>query len=126
MEVWSIDTGDWRVYFLKHARFEGGFTDVSDRRIKHDISPTTVEALPEIENFNFKEYKMDSDDRYVDLGLIAQEAGILRVADDELEGIDIQKGIMLALKGVQELNLIIKEQAQEIAELKKQIEERGL
>lgn len=75
-------------------------------------------ALPEIEQFDFKEYKMDSDGRYVDLGLIAQEAGILRVADDELEGINIQKGIMLALKGIQELQEVVKNQAQEIAQLK--------
>lgn len=126
-DIWKFGPstqGDWRIYFMKHARFEGGFTDVSDRRVKYDIKPTEIEALSEIEQFNFKGYKMLSDDREVDLGLIAQEAGILRVADDELEGIDIQKCIMLALKGVQELNLIIKEQAQEIAELKKQIEER--
>lgn len=123
-DIWKFgpsSTGDWRVYFLKHARFEGGFTDVSDRRIKHDILPTAIEALPEIEKFDFKEYKMDSDGRHVDLGLIAQEAGILRVADDELEGIDIQKGIMLALKGVQELNQVVKEQTAEIDRLKNRV-----
>ena len=128
-DIWKFGpstTGDWRVYFMKHARFEGGFTDVSDRRIKHDIAPTKIVALPEIENFNFKEYKMNSDDRYVDLGLIAQEAGLLRVADDDLEGIDIQKGIMLALKGVQELNDIVKMQSQEIKALEKKLLERGL
>ena len=120
-DIWKFgpsSQGDWRVYFLKHARFEGGFTDVSDRRVKHDILPTAIKALPEIEKFNFKEYKMDSDGRHVDLGLIAQEAGILRVADDELEGIDIQKGIMLALKGIQELQQQAKEMEQEIRELK--------
>ena len=125
-DIWKFgpsSQGDWRVYFLKHARFEGGFTDVSDRRIKHDILPTTIEALPEIDKFDFKEYKMDSDGRYVDLGLIAQEAGILRVADDELEGIDIQKGIMLALKGVQELSQINKDLREEVDGLKQRITE---
>ena len=55
------------------------------------------------------------------MGLIAQEVGILRVADDELEGIDIQKGIMLALKGVQELQDIVKSQTEEIKRLKGRI-----
>ena len=64
---------------------------------------------------------MNSDDRYVDLGLIAQEAGLLRVDDDDLEGIDIQKGIMLALKGVQELNKVVKEQTAEIDRLKNRV-----
>lgn len=128
-DIWKFGPssgGDWRVYFLKHARFEGGFTDVSDRRIKYDIEPSEIEALEEIEYFDFKKYKMLSDDRHIDLGLIAQEAGILRVADDELEGIDIQKGIMLALKGVQELNEVVKMQADEIAYLKEKLRERGL
>lgn len=125
-DIWKFgpsSQGDWRIYFLKHARFEGGFTDVSDRRIKYDIEPTDVAALENIDELDFKQYKMLSDDREIDLGLIAQEAGILRVSDDELEGIDIQKGIMLALKGVQELHTVVKEQAEEIKELKKLVSE---
>lgn len=126
-DIWKFGPstqGDWRIYFLKHARFEGGFTDVSDRRVKYDIEPTKVKALNSIDAFDFKGYKMLSDDREIDLGLIAQEAGILRVADDELEGIDIQKGIMLALKGVQELHTVVKEQAEIIKRLKEELNEK--
>ncbi len=106
-----------KLYFKKEAVFEGGYSEASDRRIKHDILPTEIEALPEIEAFSFKQYAMDSDDRKVDLGLIAQESGVLRVPG-EIEGVDLRMATMLALKGIQELQEVVKEQALEIEALK--------
>lgn len=107
----------WKIYFAKEAVFEGGFTEVSDRNIKHDILPTDIVALPEIEAFDFKKYAMDSDGRQIELGLVAQDAGVLRVPG-EIEGVDIRMATMLALKGIQELQAIVKAQAEEIEKLK--------
>lgn len=112
-----MDGNKIKLYFKKEAVFEGGYSEASDRRIKHDILPTEIEALPEIESFNFKSYAMDSDDRMIKLGLIAQEAGVLRVPG-EVEGVDLRMATMLALKGIQELQAVVKEQALEIAQLK--------
>lgn len=110
----------WKIYFAKEAVFEGGYSEASDRRIKHDILPTEIEALPEIEFFNFKRYAMNSDDRMIELGLIAQDSGVLRVPG-EVEGVDLRMATMLALKGIQELQAVVKEQAQEIERLKNEV-----
>ena len=101
--------------------FENSFTNNSDRRIKHDIKDTEVTALDHLDSLTFKEYKLNSTGQKVPLGLIAQDSGILRVkGEDEgdYEGIDGLLMPMLAMKGVQELHAIVKEQAEEISQLK--------
>lgn len=119
--IWTMGTasgGTTRVYSHVHHVFEGGTTGSSDRRLKHDIEPTQVEALGHIESLAFKGFRWNRDNKHEPLGLIAQDSGIIRVPDEEMEGIDIQRAIMLGLKGVQELQEIVKEQAAEIKQLK--------
>lgn len=119
--IWTMgnsSSGETRVYSHVYHVFEGGTTGTSDRRLKHDIEPTRVEALRHIESLTFKEFKWNKDNRYEPLGLIAQDSGIIRVPDDEMEGYDIQRAIMLGLKGVQELQEIVKQQTEEIKQLK--------
>lgn len=125
--IWTMGTSSdgvtTRVYSHVYHVFEKGTTGTSDRRLKHDIEPTQVEALRHIESLTFKEFKWNKDNRYEPLGLIAQDSGIIRVPDDEMEGYDIQRAIMLGLKGVQELQEIVKEQAEEIKRLKEIIDQ---
>ena len=111
--IWTMGTssgGSTRVYSHVHHVFEGGTTGSSDERLKHDIAPTLVTALDHIDALTFKQFKWDKDNLFEPLGLIAQHSGILRVQSGagEMEGIDIQRAIMLALKGIQELQEEIK------------------
>ena len=109
---------DWWLYMRQHVRFEAGYTSASDRRIKHNIQSTDIVALNEIESLDMVQFNMNSDGRYVPLGLIAQEAGILRVPDEKNEGINVELATMLSLKGVQELYQRIKELEEEVKILK--------
>ena len=105
--IWTMGTssnGSTRTYSHVHHVFEGGTTGVSDARLKHDIKPTDIKALDHIADLSFKQFKWNRNDELEPLGLIAQESGILRVPDEEMEGIDIQRAMMLALKGIQELS----------------------
>lgn len=105
--IWTMgnsSNGTTRTYSHVHHVFEGGTTGVSDERLKHDIKPTDIKALDHISKLAFKQFKWNRNDEVEPLGLIAQESGILRVPDAEMEGIDIQRAIMLALKGIQELS----------------------
>ena len=111
--IWTMGTssgGSTRVYSHVHHVFEGGTTGSSDERLKHDIAPTLVTALDHIDALTFKQFKWNKDNLFEPLGLIAQHSGILRVQSGagEMEGIDIQRAIMLALKGIQELQEEIK------------------
>lgn len=110
--IWTMGTssnGTTRTYSHVHHVFEGGTTGVSDARLKHDIKPTDIKALDHIANLSFKQFKWNRNDELEPLGLIAQESGILRVPDEEMEGIDIQRAMMLALKGIQELSQKVQE-----------------
>ena len=122
--IWTMGTatnGTTRVYSHVYHVFEAGTSLSSDRRIKHDIEESQVNALNHINSLAFKRYRMNRDNNLIELGLIAQDSGILRVQDDETEGIDLQGSIMLALKGTQELYAIVKTQAEEIKQLKELI-----
>ena len=100
----TSSNGSTRTYSHVHHVFEGGTTGVSDARLKHDIKPTDIKALDHIADLSFKQFKWNRNDELEPLGLIAQESGILRVPDEEMEGIDLQRAMMLALKGIQELS----------------------
>ncbi|WPC08016.1 glucosaminidase domain-containing protein [Globicatella sp. PHS-GS-PNBC-21-1553] len=105
--IWTMgnsSNGSTRTYSHVHHVFEGGTTGVSDARLKHDIKPTDIKALDHIADLSFKQFKWNRNDKLEPLGLIAQESGILRVPDEEMEGIDLQRAMMLALKGIQELS----------------------
>ena len=105
--IWTMGTssnGATRTYSHVHHVFEGGTSGVSDARLKHDIKPTDIKALDHITGLSFKQFKWNRNDELEPLGLIAQESGILRVPDEEMEGIDLQRAMMLALKGIQELS----------------------
>ena len=117
--------GDWRFYHDKYVVFEGGTSLSSDRRIKENIEDTAVIALDHIDDFSFKQFDKIKTGVHTDLGMIAQESGILRVADDEIEGIDLEGSIMLALKGVQELHQVIKKQQEKIDLLEERLNEKG-
>ena len=104
--------------------FEGGTSLSSDRRIKENIQPTDVVALDDIDDFNFVQFDMIKTGIHTEIGMIAQDAGRLRVID-ETEGIDLQGSIMLALKGVQELHQIIKTQQEKIDLLEERLNEKG-
>ena len=122
--IWTMGTatnGTTRVYSHVYHVFEAGTSLSSDRRIKHDIEESQVKALDHINSLAFKRYRMNRDNSIIELGLIAQDSGILRVQDDETEGIDLQGSIMLALKGTQELYAIVQAQAEEIKKLKELI-----
>lgn len=120
IKVGPSSQGDERVYFEKYATFEAGTNISSDRRIKENIKPTDVVALDDIDEFDFVQFDMTKTGTHTEIGMIAQEAGRLRVID-ETEGIDLQGSIMLALKGVQELHAKLKQQEIEINELKEQL-----
>ncbi len=105
-DIWKFgpsSQGDWRVYFNKYATFEAGTNISSDRRIKENIEDTDIVALDEIKKLVFKQFDKINTGKHTDIGLIAQDSGVLRVID-EIEGIDLEGSIMLALKGIQELN----------------------
>ncbi|XJS09840.1 gp58-like family protein [Aerococcaceae bacterium WGS1372] len=100
---------EWWWYFRKHVRYEAGSSTASDRRLKKNIEDSKINALDEVSQLKFKEYDMKADDRHVELGLIAQEAGLLRVPDPETEGLDTDLIGMLALKAIQELQAKVEE-----------------
>ncbi len=113
-----------RARFIAQALFENSFVNNSDRRIKHDIKDTEVTALDHLDSLTFKEYKLNSTGDKVPLGLIAQDSGILRVKgkdEGDYEGVDGLLMPMLAMKGVQELHAIVKEQAEKIKQLEEKI-----
>ena len=110
-----------RARFIAAALFENGFTNNSDIRLKYNVRDTEIEALENIDALTFKQYNMKRDGRKVDLGLIAQNSGVLRVpaqSEEDYEGIDGIMMDMLALKGVQELHAIVKEQQEQINQLR--------
>ena len=110
--------------FVAAALFENGFVNNSDRRIKNSIEPTQINALTEIDPLEFVRYNLNSSGKYVPIGLIAQDSGVLRVraeTEEDYEGIDGLTMPMLALKGVQELHAIIKKQQEQINALKELI-----
>lgn len=124
-DIYRIGTstqGDWRFYHDKYVVFEGGTSLSSDRRIKENIQPTDVVALDDIDAFDFVQFDMIKTGIHTEIGMIAQDAGRLRVID-ETEGIDLQGSIMLALKGVQELHQIIKTQQEQINLLEERLNE---
>ena len=105
---------EWWLYMRQHVRFEAGYSSASDRRIKHDIQPTSINAVDTINGLSFKEFKMNRDNRYVPLGLIAQDSGLLRIEDPVNEALNMELATLLSLKAVQELK-------KEIDDLKEQI-----
>lgn len=101
----SSTPGEYRVYFDKYAYFNSGSNLTSDRRIKERIKDTKVSALDEIDKLKFVEYTLKKDKSYQPLGIIAQEAGIMKRYDEDADryGVDLMTTVMLSLKGVQEL-----------------------
>lgn len=111
---------NWEINMEKYVRFDAGSSITSDRRVKENIEDTTVSALEEIKKLTFKQFDKTNTDTHTDIGLIAQDAGILRV-EGEVEGIDLEAALMLALKGVQELQSIVLKQAKELKSLRKEV-----
>ena len=124
IKIGPSSQGDERVYFEKYATFEAGTNISSDRRIKENIQDTDVIALDNIARMSFKQFDKINTGKHTDIGLIAQDAGILRVID-EIEGVDLEGSIMLALKGVQELHQVIKKQQEKIDLLEERLNEKG-
>lgn len=110
----------------------------SDERMKENIKPSELKALPIINKIEFKQFDWKKDSGYeghIDIGLIAQR--LKKVYDKlvihnitrekEMYSIDLLNTLTLTMKGVQELNenLIILEQKNKILEEKnKNLEER--
>ena len=115
-EVWSEGSNNI-IQFDYIMRHSYDLVKVSDRRLKHDIEESLVKALDHIDSLSFKRYKWNRDGSEEEIGLIAQDSGIIRT-EGETEGINTTKSVMLTMKGVQELHAIVKEQAEEIRQLK--------
>lgn len=121
--IWKagVSSGDtWKVWFSDAVVFEGGYTQSSDRRLKHDIEASHITALDHIESLAFKQFKWNKDGQKEPLGIIAQDSGLIRKVggtEEEMEGVDGFRATILALKGVQELNKVVKEQAEKIKQL---------
>lgn len=114
----------WKFYVNDDVVFNGAYGASSDRRLKHDIESSQIDALSHIESLSFKEFSWNKNGKFEPLGVIAQDSGILRIPSnnpDEMESIDGFRSSLLALKGVQELQKIVMEQAEEIKQLKEKI-----
>lgn len=116
----STTSEDWEINMKKYVQFEAGSSLSSDRRIKKNIEDTDVVALEHIEALEFKQFDKLNTSNHTDIGLIAQDAGILRV-ENEVEGVDLEAALMLSLKGIQELKGIVERQADEIKRLRKEV-----
>ena len=101
---WSqITTGKWR----QHA----GITTASDRRLKENIKPTSVNALDKIKELNLIAFDYIKDKSYEEIGLIAQEVQeVIPSAIETYAGedthltINYSKFIPYLIKAIQELN----------------------
>ena len=103
--VWwnQITTGKWR----QHA----GITTASDRRLKENIKPTSVNALDRIKELNLIAFDYIKDKSYEEIGLIAQEVQeVIPSAIETYAGedthltINYSKFIPYLIKAIQELN----------------------
>ena len=103
--VWwnQITTGKWR----QHA----GITTASDRRLKENIKPTSVNALDKIKELNLIAFDYIKDKSYEEIGLIAQEVQeVIPSAIETYAGedthltINYSKFIPYLIKAIQELN----------------------
>ena len=103
--VWwnQITTGKWR----QHA----GITTASDRRLKENIKPTSVNALDKIKELNLVAFDYIKEKSHEEIGLIAQEVlDIVPSAVSEYDGkdthltINYSKFIPYLIKAIQELN----------------------
>ena len=103
--VWwnQITTGKWRQY--------AGITTASDRRLKENIKPTSVNALDKIKELNLIAFDYIKDKSYEEIGLIAQEVQeVIPSAIETYAGedthltINYSKFIPYLIKAIQELN----------------------
>ena len=101
---WSqITTGKWRQY--------AGITTASDRRLKENIKPTSVNALDKIKELNLIAFDYIKDKSYEEIGLIAQEVQEVipstietYAGEDTHLTINYSKFIPYLIKAIQELN----------------------
>ena len=103
--VWwnQITTGKWR----QHA----GITTASDRRLKENIKPTSINALDKIKELNLIAFDYIKDKSHEEIGLIAQEVQeVIPSAIEKYAGedthltINYSKFIPYLIKAIQELN----------------------
>jgi uncharacterized coiled-coil protein SlyX len=111
-------------------------TSSCDGRLKHNIQDSQIEALPQIEQIEHREFNWNEDDKKVSVGYIAQE--LEKINDelviktpqydedgkeiDNLYTIDLLNMVALSTKAIQELNEKVKEQDEIIKEMAKKLD----
>lgn len=111
-------------------------TTSCDGRLKHNIQDTQIEALPQIEQIEHREFNWNENDKKVSIGYIAQE--LEKINDelivktpqydedgkqiDNLYSIDLLNMVALSTKAIQELNEKVKQQDEIIKEMAKKLD----
>ena len=105
----------------------------SDTRLKENLLPTTVtSALDKVEALDFIQFdwknteyneSVSEENRHKDIGLSANQvqeiipSAVFEVGEDKIKNINNSEMTIYALKAIQELSTIVKEQANRIEQL---------
>lgn len=128
--IFSGDTGGANfyknLYMWNYSIYDTSIQNSSDMRLKKDISESKVNALNVINNIECKEFKWKNDDRFEELGFIAQQVGNVnkKFIGEKLENseifytIDQLAMIPYLVKAVQELSDKVESLQEEIDLLK--------